>query len=72
MEIKDFKMDMFHIKGKNAIVTGGNTGLGQAFSLALAEAGANIFMPSIMPDDPEFNGYYQRRRMSRSRRKMCS
>ena len=55
MEIKDFKMDMFHIKGKNAIVTGGNTGLGQAFSLALAEAGANIFMPSIMPDDPEFN-----------------
>lgn len=55
MEIKDFNMDMFYLKGKNAIVTGGNTGLGQAFSLALAEAGANIFMPSIMPDDPEFN-----------------
>lgn len=61
MEIKDFKMDMFYIKGKNAIVTGGNTGLGQAFSLALAEAGANIFMPSIMPDDPEFNATLQER-----------
>ncbi|RCX17920.1 NAD(P)-dependent dehydrogenase (short-subunit alcohol dehydrogenase family) [Anaerobacterium chartisolvens] len=55
MNITDFKMDYFSLNGKNAIVTGGNTGLGQAFSLALAKGGANIFMPSIMPDDPEFN-----------------
>jgi len=55
MEITSFNMDYFSLKGKNAIVTGGNTGLGQAFSTALAKAGASIFMPSIMPDDPDFN-----------------
>lgn len=55
MDITNFNMDYFSLKGKNAIVTGGNTGLGQAFSLALAKGGANVFMPSIMPNDPQFN-----------------
>ena len=50
-DIRDFAMDFFSLKGKNAIVTGGNTGLGQAFALALAKAGANVFVPSIMDDD---------------------
>lgn len=50
-EITEFNMDFFSLKGKNAIVTGGNSGLGQAFSLALAKAGANILCPSIMEDD---------------------
>jgi len=51
MDISDFGMDFFSLKGKNAIVTGGNTGLGQAFTLALAKGGANVFVPSIMDDD---------------------
>jgi NAD(P)-dependent dehydrogenase (short-subunit alcohol dehydrogenase family) len=46
-------MDLFSLKGKNAIVTGGNTGLGQAFSLALAKGGANLLVPSIMDDHGE-------------------
>lgn len=51
MDIKDFAMEFFSLRGKNAIVTGGNTGLGQAFTLALAKGGANVFVPSIMDDD---------------------
>ena len=50
-DIRDFGMGFFSIKGMNAIVTGGNTGLGQAFTLALATAGANILVPSIVDDD---------------------
>ena len=53
MDIRDFDMNFFSLVGKNAIVTGGNTGLGQAFSLALAKAGANVFIPSVMDDDGE-------------------
>lgn len=51
MDITDFRMDFFSLRGKNALVTGGNTGLGQAFTVALATAGANVFVPSIMADD---------------------
>ncbi|MCG8572337.1 MAG: SDR family oxidoreductase [Spirochaetes bacterium] len=47
MEITDFSMDYFSLKGKNAIITGGNRGLGQAFTVALAKAGANVLVPSI-------------------------
>ncbi len=51
--ITDFSMDLFSLKGKNAIVTGGNSGLGQAFALALAKAGANLLIPSIVDDGGE-------------------
>ena len=51
MGIKDFAIDYFSLEGKNAIVTGGNTGLGRTFALALATAGANLFIPSIREDD---------------------
>jgi len=35
-------LEVFSLKGKNAIVTGGNKGLGRAISLGLASAGANV------------------------------
>ncbi|MDO8363044.1 MAG: SDR family oxidoreductase [Actinomycetota bacterium] len=50
MDITDFAIDFFGLGGKNAIVTGGNTGLGQAFALALAKGGANVFVPSLADD----------------------
>ena len=53
MNIMDFNMDFFSLKGKNAIVTGGNSGLGQAFSTALAKGGANVMAVSILDDDGE-------------------
>jgi 2-deoxy-D-gluconate 3-dehydrogenase len=42
--INDFSMDFFSLKGKVAIVTGGNTGLGQGYAVALAKAGADVFI----------------------------
>jgi NAD(P)-dependent dehydrogenase (short-subunit alcohol dehydrogenase family) len=51
MDITDFEMGWFGLAGRNAIVTGGNTGLGQAFTVALATAGANVLVPSLVDDD---------------------
>lgn len=50
-DINDFQMDFFSLKGKNAIVTGGNSGLGQSFALALAKGGANVLCASYVDDD---------------------
>lgn len=53
MHITDFSMEHFSLRGKRAIVTGGNTGLGQAFTLALAKGGADVFVPGLFDDDGE-------------------
>ncbi|WP_462405400.1 2-dehydro-3-deoxy-D-gluconate 5-dehydrogenase KduD [Gracilibacillus sp. Marseille-QA3620] len=44
VKLNDFSLDFFALKGKVAIVTGGNTGLGQAYTVALAKAGADLFV----------------------------
>lgn len=50
-ELKDFSLDYFGLKGKVAIVTGGNTGLGQAYAVALAKAGADVFVVAHKTQD---------------------
>ncbi len=42
--ISDFSMDFFMLRGKVALVTGGGGGLGQGFAVALAKAGADLFV----------------------------
>ncbi|MEM9653147.1 MAG: SDR family oxidoreductase [Actinomycetota bacterium] len=49
--IQDFSLDFFSVDGKRAIVTGGNRGLGQAYAVALAKAGADLYIPTVADDD---------------------
>lgn len=44
-------LDKFSLKGKVAIVTGSDTGLGQGFSKAFVEAGAKVMGVSIVPSE---------------------
>jgi 2-deoxy-D-gluconate 3-dehydrogenase len=39
----------FSLEGKIALVTGGNTGLGQGIAVALAQAGADVAVAGIAP-----------------------
>ena len=59
MDIRDFSIDHFSLAGKNAIVTGGNTGLGRAFALGLAKGGSSVFVPSITDDGGETQALIQ-------------
>jgi len=44
-------LDLFSLEGRTALVTGANTGLGQAIVVALAEAGADIVAVGRSPLD---------------------
>ena len=53
--IRDFSLDFFSLSGKKAIVTGGNRGLGQAYAVAMAKAGADLYIPTVADDDGTTN-----------------
>lgn len=50
MRIEDFGLEMFSLVGRSAVVTGGNTGLGRAFTVALAKAGADVLVVGLDDD----------------------
>ncbi len=43
-QFDQFSLDFFKLDGQVAIVTGGNSGLGQGYAVALAKAGADLFI----------------------------
>lgn len=42
MNLNEFNMNYFSLKDKVSVITGGNTGIGQAYAVALAKAGSHI------------------------------
>ena len=50
MELSNFSLDFFKLDGKVAMITGATKGLGQGYAVALAKAGADIFVPSYGTD----------------------
>lgn len=52
-KIAAFSMDYFSLKGKVAIVTGANQGLGMGYAVAFAKAGADLYIPHFTDDTAE-------------------
>lgn len=50
MKLSNFSLDFFRLDGKVAMITGATKGLGQGYAVALAKAGADIFVPSYGTD----------------------
>ncbi len=49
-KIAAFSMDYFSLKGKIAIITGANQGLGMGYAVAFAKAGADLYIPHYTKD----------------------
>lgn len=54
--VKSFSMDRYSLKGKVAIVTGGNQNLGLGYAVAFAKAGADLFIPHFTDDTDTVRG----------------
>ena len=52
-DYSSFSLDLFSVNGKVAMITGANQGLGMAYAIALAKAGADIFIPHFTDDIDE-------------------
>lgn len=50
---------LFSLEGQTALVTGGTRGIGQAMTIALAEAGADIILVQV-GGDPELTRAFLR------------
>ncbi len=51
--LANFGMDYFSLKGKVALVTGANQGLGMAYAVAFARAGADLYIPYLTDEIEE-------------------
>lgn len=50
VSMSKFSLNSFSLEGKVAIVTGANQGLGMAYALAFAKAGADLYVPHFTDD----------------------
>ena len=48
--MKEFDMELFSLKGKNAIITGAERGIGLEIAKGFAKAGANILIAGLMDE----------------------
>lgn len=55
-----FSMDWFRLDGKVAMVTGANQGLGMAYAVAFAKAGADLFIPHFTEDVSEIKALIEK------------
>lgn len=55
--MNEFLLEMFSLENKVAIITGGNTGLGLAYSKALLKAGANLLITTFDDDIAEIEEF---------------
>lgn len=58
--MNDFLKEMFSLEGKVSIVTGGNTGLGLAYSKALMEAGSDLVVTVFDDNYTEIKEYAEK------------